>query len=50
MVHDWRTRGKPHSVYVIGGAVLLAQQLLTVAFADTGTWMSIAKAFQRLAG
>ncbi len=50
MVHDWRTRGKPHSVYVIGGAVLLAQQVLTVPFAATDTWMGIAKAFQRLAG
>jgi hypothetical protein len=50
MVHDWRTRGRPHSVYVIGGTVLLAQQLLTVVFAATGIWMSIARAFQRLAG
>jgi hypothetical protein len=50
MVHDWRTRGKPHSVYVVGGAVLLAQQVLTVPFAATQTWMDIAKAFQKLAG
>ena len=50
MLHDWRTRGKPHSVYVIGGAVLLAQQVLTVPFATTQTWMSFAKAFEKLAG
>ncbi len=50
MIHDWRTRGKPHSVYVIGGAVLLAQQVLTVPIAATDTWMGVAKAFQRLAG
>lgn len=50
MVHDWRTRGKPHSVYVVGGAVLLAQQVLTVPFAATETWTYIARAFQRLAG
>jgi hypothetical protein len=50
MVHDWRTRGKPHSVYVIGGAVLLAQQVLTIPFAATQTWMDIAKTFQKLAG
>jgi hypothetical protein len=50
MVHDWRTRGKPHSVYVVGGAVLLAQQVLTVPFAATQTWMDIARAFQRLGG
>jgi hypothetical protein len=50
MVHDWRTRGKPHAVYVIGGTVLLAQQVLTVPFAATQTWMNIARAFERLAG
>jgi hypothetical protein len=50
MVHDWRTRGKPHSAYVVGGAVLLAQQVLTVPFAATQTWMGIAKAFEKLAG
>jgi hypothetical protein len=50
MVHDWRTRGKPHSVYVVGGIVLLAQQVLTIPFAATQTWRHIAKAFQRLAG
>lgn len=50
MLHDWRTRGRPHVVYVIGGAALVAQQLLTVPFAATGTWMSMTKAFERLAG
>ncbi len=50
MVHDWRIRGRPHCVYVIGGAILLAQQVLTVPFAATQTWMSMAKAFERLAG
>ncbi|MEP6547810.1 MAG: hypothetical protein ABJD53_10125 [Gammaproteobacteria bacterium] len=50
MVHDWRNRGKPHSVYVIGGTALLLQQVLTVPFAATKTWMSLAKAFQGLAG
>jgi len=50
IVHDWRTRGKPHAVYVIGGAILLLQQLLTVPFAATETWMRIATSFERLAG
>jgi len=50
MVHDWRTRGKPHSAYVIGGAIVLLQQVLTVPFAATDTWMSIAKSFEKLAG
>jgi len=50
MVHDWRTRGRPHPVYVYGGLVLVAQQLLTVPFAATATWMSIVKGFESLAG
>ena len=50
IVRDWRTHGRPHPVYVYGGPVLLAQQLLTVPFAATATWMSIAKAFESLAG
>lgn len=50
MVRDWRMLGRPHPVYLYGGAVVLAQQALTVPFAATATWMSIAKAFERLAG
>jgi hypothetical protein len=50
MVRDWRTRGRPHPVYVYGGLVMVAQQVLTVPFAATATWMSIAKGFESLAG
>jgi hypothetical protein len=50
IVRDWRTRGRPHPVYIYGGLVLLAQQLLTVPFAATATWMSMVRAFESLAG
>jgi hypothetical protein len=50
MVRDWRLLGKPHPVYVYGGLILLAEQLLSVPFAATATWMQIATAFERLAG
>lgn len=50
IVRDWRTLGKVHSVYVYGGFILLAQQLLTPLIAATATWMQIATAFERLAG
>jgi hypothetical protein len=50
MVYDWRTRGRPHPVYVYGGLILIAQQVLTVPFAATATWMSIVKGFESLAG
>ena len=50
IVFDWRTRGRPHPVYLYGGAAIVAQQVLTVLFATTPAWMRIAKAFESLAG
>jgi hypothetical protein len=50
IVRDWRSLGKPHPVYIYGGLMLLAQQVLTVPFAATAAWMNIATAFERLAG
>jgi hypothetical protein len=50
LIYDWRTRGRPHQVYVYGGLTLLADQLLTVPVAATQTWMSIARFLERLAG
>jgi hypothetical protein len=50
IIHDWRTRGRPHRVYVIGGAILLSVQLLSVPISTTPTWMEIAKWVQSLAG
>jgi hypothetical protein len=50
IVRDWRTRGRPHPVYIYGGLVLVAEQVLAVPFAATAIWMNIARAFQSLAG
>ncbi|HEY2144711.1 MAG TPA: hypothetical protein VGH12_01480 [Steroidobacteraceae bacterium] len=50
IVRDWRVLGRPHPVYVYGGLVLVAQQMLAVPIAATATWMHIAKAFESLAG
>jgi hypothetical protein len=50
MIHDWRTRGRPHPVYWIGGAVLLLDQTLAVPLSATATWMTIATWVQSLAG
>lgn len=38
MVHDWRTRGRPHRIYVIGVAIILLVQVLRVPFARTPLW------------
>jgi hypothetical protein len=50
MIYDWRTRGRPHHVYVYGGLTLLADQLVTVPVSTTQTWMSIARFLEGLAG
>ena len=50
MVHDWRTRGRPHPVYVVGLAVNLGVQLLCVPLSTTAAWMAIARAVESLAG
>jgi len=50
IVYDWRTRGRPHPVYLICGSLLVANQVLAVPLSATPTWMSIAKWVQSLAG
>jgi hypothetical protein len=49
MVFDWRTRGKVHPVYLIGGAVLLAMQLARVPLSTTPAWLAMADWIARLA-
>ena len=50
IVYDWRTRGRPHPVYLICGALLVANQVLAVPLSATPTWMSIAGWVRSLAG
>ena len=50
VVYDWRTRGRPHPVYLIGGALLVADQVLAVPISATPAWMAIATWVQSLAG
>ncbi|MEO7151366.1 MAG: hypothetical protein ABIX46_06610 [Burkholderiaceae bacterium] len=50
IVHDWRTRGRPHPVYLWGGAVLLAVQIGTVPVGASATWLAIARWVESLAG
>ena len=42
MVHDWRTRGRPHRVYVIGGLVLIAIKLLNLPISTSHAWHAFA--------
>jgi len=42
MVHDWRTRGRPHPVYVIGGLAYLAVKLANLPISTTHAWHAFA--------
>lgn len=50
IVRDLRTLGKPHPIYVYGGLIVFAQQMLTPLIAATPAWMHVATAFEQLAG
>lgn len=42
IIYDWRTRGRPHPVYLIGLAGLVALTILRVPFSHTPLWQGIA--------
>jgi hypothetical protein len=50
MLYDWRTRGRPHRVYVYGIVLLIAEPILVVLAAGTDTWLSTAAVLQRALG
>ncbi len=41
IVHDWRSRGRPHKVYVIGGIVLMAIKLLNWPISTSSAWHAL---------
>jgi len=42
IIFDWRTRGRPHPVYIYGGAALVAVKLLNWPISVTPAWHSFA--------
>lgn len=50
MVFDWRTRGRVHRVYLIGGAVLFIYQATRTTVSETAAWQAIASWIAGLAG
>lgn len=50
IVFDWRTRGRPHPVWLIGGAVLLALQLTRIPISGLPAWDSFARGLAALGG
>ncbi len=49
IVFDWRTRGRPHPVYVYGGIALVAVKLLSWPLSMTPAWHALAGGILALA-
>ena len=49
IVFDWRTRGRPHPVYVFGGAALIAVKVLNLPISASSLWHSFAGGILTLA-
>jgi hypothetical protein len=49
IVFDWRTRGRPHPVYVFGGAALIAVKVLNLPISASSWWHSFAGGILALA-
>lgn len=50
IVHDWRTRGRPHRVWLIGAAVMTAVVLLRGPVSGTHVWLAIAESLAHISG
>ena len=50
MIHDWRTRGRVHPVYLIGLPVLVFVAWAVIPVSETAAWHGVARGFLALAG
>jgi hypothetical protein len=50
LVYDWRTRGRPHPVWLIGAALTTAVILLRGPLSGTQGWLTFADGLARIAG
>jgi hypothetical protein len=50
MLFDWRTRGRPHPVYLVALPYLLVLQISVTPIADSAAWQSVAAAIGHLGG
>jgi hypothetical protein len=49
MLYDWRTRGRVHRVWLVGGALVVASQVAMMAVMGTAWWHSFAQGMAALA-
>jgi hypothetical protein len=50
ILYDWRTRGRPHRVWLIGAAVMTAVILFRGPLGATPAWLSVASALAQIGG
>ena len=50
MIYDWRTQGRVHPVYLIGGGIMLLIQLTVGPVGHSEIWQSVAGAIGHLMG
>ncbi len=50
LIYDWRTRGRPHPVYLIGGATIVAVQVVRDPISTTQWWYAMAEFLARFSG
>jgi hypothetical protein len=50
VIYDWRTRGRPHPAYLIGGASIVAVQVLRGPISTTQWWSGIVDSLARFGG
>jgi hypothetical protein len=50
MIYDWRTRRRPHKVYVYGAVLTVLNFVLIVPLSNTQAWMSVARFVESLGG
>lgn len=50
IVYDWRTRGRPHKVYLYGGALVLIETFLVLPVSTSQAWMSTATFLEHITG
>jgi hypothetical protein len=50
MVYDWRTRGRPHKVYVYAGTAFVLENILLIPISNSQAWMNTARFLEHLTG
>lgn len=50
LVYDWRTRGRPHPVYLVALPILMFLAWAVIPVSETAAWHGFARNYLQLAG